>query len=338
MSRPCASRHPEQLVQRVNELFHDYVNADYHEALPEIFELERDRWRALARDYLAPRPGPATAAPRTIMELGTGTGFVPLTIAPLLLPSDSFICTDLSQGILDVARRNLEAAPAMTRPCRFEFLKIERAVPLRLPAASASIDAILMNSVLHHVGDTDAFLCEIDRVLKPGGRVIIAHEPNRYFYEHPLLMANWRLLHAIFNFRWVVIAVGRRWGVLGPLRRLYYLFRPGLRGQMGAKERYLEQLAAHLNERLLAEGLVARPLSSQAILDLVDVRAGEGFHPDRLLPDWRLLHLETYHHLFWVTVYHHRRRFVRRFDGWLARRFPRSGATFAVVYEKPPVA
>ena len=46
---------------------------------------------------------------------------------------------------------------------------------------------LTVNSFLHHVYDYRAVLREIDRVLKPGGYLVLAHEPNREFFRSPLI-------------------------------------------------------------------------------------------------------------------------------------------------------
>ena len=51
----------------------------------------------------------------------------------------------------------------------------------RLPLDNQSIDVIIADYVLEHVQNVDAFVREIDRVLKPGGYVF-ARTPHKYMY------------------------------------------------------------------------------------------------------------------------------------------------------------
>ncbi len=311
----------DRLVQRVNELYHDAINERYHEHHPEILEQEKERWLRLARQHLT------SAHPAKVLDIGTGTGFVPLTIAPLLGPTDTIICSDISRGILDAARRNLEKEkPA----CDIEFVKLEVATPYRLPLPDASVDVVTINSVLHHVADTEDFLMEVDRVLRAGGLVLVAHEPNRRFRRTLFLQANYALMYALTEPKLVLFRAARRLRLDRPLKALYYRARPGKRP---AAQEY-ESIMQSINETVLAEALVSRPLRTEEIEELVDIRDREGFTPGRLMPGYELLHLETYNHMLWVTIRHQGSRLVRRYESWLGRRYPAAGATFFTVLRK----
>lgn len=54
---------------------------------------------------------------------------------------------------------------------------IDRAVDAtHLPFADASLRAILMLNVFHHIADAGAFLCEVERCLAPGGRLFMVDQ------------------------------------------------------------------------------------------------------------------------------------------------------------------
>lgn len=58
----------------------------------------------------------------------------------------------------------------------------------RMPFADRSVRALLMQNVFHHIPDASAFLREAERVLLPGGRVLIVDQYpgwiGRFVYRH----------------------------------------------------------------------------------------------------------------------------------------------------------
>jgi SAM-dependent methyltransferase len=96
-----------------------------------------------------------------VLELGAGTGLVTKRVAPHVR---SLVATDLSPGMLAVARRTIRRTPGLT------FAVADYAGPL--PFLDASFDLVL--SGLTYVQNSSAALREVHRVLKPNGRVAIA--------------------------------------------------------------------------------------------------------------------------------------------------------------------
>jgi ubiquinone/menaquinone biosynthesis C-methylase UbiE len=120
------------------------------------FDKVRDRLLAIA----APRSGDAC------VDLGAGTGFVALALAPLV---DSVLAVDISPVMAEsLAAR---AAQAGLGNVRTEVADLRT---FQLPAASA--DLIVSNYALHHLRDQDkrALAAEAARWLRPGGRIVIA--------------------------------------------------------------------------------------------------------------------------------------------------------------------
>ena len=100
----------------------------------------------------------------TVLDLGSGGGIDVLLSARRVGPSGRAYGLDMTDEMLDLARRNAAAAGATN----VEFMKgtIE-AVPL----PDASVDVIISNCVVNLAADKDAVFREIARVLRPGGRV-----------------------------------------------------------------------------------------------------------------------------------------------------------------------
>ncbi len=100
------------------------------------------------------------------VDLGAGTGFVALALAPL---AGSVLAVDISP----VMARSLagRAAEAGLRNVRTEVADLRT---VRLPAAST--DLIVSSYALHHLRDADkrALVAEAASWLRPGGRIVIA--------------------------------------------------------------------------------------------------------------------------------------------------------------------
>lgn len=289
-----------RMVQRVNELYHDLTSEHYDNMHPEVFQEEKERWERIAKRFLNHNE------PITVLDIGTGTGFVPIAIGRYLKRDDVFVCSDISSGILNVARRNVARN---NLPCKFKFVKIHPTVPYRLPFETAVGDVVTMNSVLHHIEETDVFLEEVGRVLKPNGLLFVGHEPNRYFYRNVFL----RSIRAVF-------------------RTAYF----SMRHMKDGDSTFVRQACTRINNTLTEEKLISKPLSSNEIARIVDIKSEEGFEPKSLLQKSDLLYVETYNHLFGIITSRFSNRFTRKCEEILRKRFQKQGRLFFVVLRKSP--
>ncbi len=308
----------EDLVLRVNELFYDLIDDQYDDVHREMEGAELKRWRENVARYLN------TTDPLTIADIGSGSGLVGTMIAPMLKRGDLFICADLSSGMLE------RAESALRKPllqCRLDFRKIERGTPIRLPFDDGTLDAVTMNSVLHHIKETEEFLREIDRVLKPGGLYFLGHEPNSRFVESRVLRLNYAVLKGLLMPRHTLIKASHRLGLYPLMLRLYHAVRPAKRS------RGLAQLGT-INSTLRAEGLIERDLTFEEIAGITDIRDSEGFDAQQLYPGFEPLSLETYNHMLLISIKHGDRSLVRNYESILRRRYPDRGATFFAVFRK----
>jgi len=105
-------------------------------------------------------------------DLGCGTGQVAAALAPFV---GRVIAVDRSGDMLQAARRRLRDAANVD---------VRRGELEAMPIADAELDAATLLLVLHHLPDPAAALVETSRVLRPGGRVLIAdmlpHEHEEY--------------------------------------------------------------------------------------------------------------------------------------------------------------
>jgi arsenite methyltransferase len=102
-----------------------------------------------------------------VLDLGSGGGIDVLLSARRIGPSGFAYGVDMTDDMLELARRNAAKAGAQN----VEFLKgqIED-----LPLPDASVDVVISNCVINLSVDKPAVLAEMFRVLVPGGRIGIS--------------------------------------------------------------------------------------------------------------------------------------------------------------------
>ena len=108
----------------------------------------------------------------SVGDLGCGTGHVAAALAPFVA---RVIAVDRSGEMLQAARRRLKGTTNV---------EIRRGELEALPIADGELEAATLLLVLHHLPDPAAALAEAARVLKPGGRLLIAdmlpHDREEY--------------------------------------------------------------------------------------------------------------------------------------------------------------
>ncbi len=116
--------------------------------------------RARLAEALAPRSG------ERLLEVGPGTGHYTLDVAQAVGPSGSLDVLDLQQEMLDHTMRAAAVRGlANVRPARGDAR--------RLPYADDAFDGAFLVTTLGEIGDPDAALRELARVVRPGGRVVV---------------------------------------------------------------------------------------------------------------------------------------------------------------------
>jgi len=103
----------------------------------------------------------------TVLDLGCGAGTDLLIAAQMVGPSGKVIGVDMTASML--ARANASAAEMGLANVELHESLIES-----LPVPDASVDVVISNGVIDLVPDKDAVFDEIDRVLRPGGRLQVA--------------------------------------------------------------------------------------------------------------------------------------------------------------------
>jgi ArsR family transcriptional regulator len=148
-------RRREQVLnrrQRDTESFFSDVAAEWDRVRGELFGETSDLQLL-----------PALLDPEVVVgDLGCGSGRIAATVAPY---ARSVVAVDSSPEMLEVARARLAG---------FGNVEVVQGRIEELPLAPASLDLALVVHLLHHVVDPTAALAEVARVLRPGGRVVVA--------------------------------------------------------------------------------------------------------------------------------------------------------------------
>jgi len=102
-----------------------------------------------------------------VLDLGCGAGTDLLIAAQMTGPAGRVIGVDMTPAMLDRARDS-------AREMGFENVELHESLIESLPLEDASVDVVISNGVIDLVPDKDAVFDEIDRVLRPGGRLQVA--------------------------------------------------------------------------------------------------------------------------------------------------------------------
>lgn len=108
-----------------------------------------------------------------VLEIGIGTGRIAL---PVSVHAPNYYGIDISTGMMN----RLQSKPGS------EAIKLAEADMTRLPFETASFDAVVAVHVFHLVPDWQGALDEVERVLKPDGRILICwndREPENEIAE-----------------------------------------------------------------------------------------------------------------------------------------------------------
>jgi arsenite methyltransferase len=103
----------------------------------------------------------------TVIDIGSGAGMDCLLAARRVGPGGSVIGIDMTDAML--ARARVGAAEAGLNHVRFE-----KADMTALPLESGTVDVVISNGVINLAPDKEAVFSELNRVVKPGGRLQFA--------------------------------------------------------------------------------------------------------------------------------------------------------------------
>ena len=313
----------DKFVLKVNEVYHDVEQKEYENKHPDIFEDEKVRWKKIGRQFIN------NSKKISLLDIGSGTGFVPLQLGQFMKKKDLFVCSDISSNILNVCKTNVSDKKFK---CLFKYLKLNGK---KIDLESDTFDYITLNAVLHHVPNFSVLFKDINRLLKANGHLIIGHEPNMSFYTHRLLWPNYRFVSLLFDTKQFALTLLRKFNLFEFTRRVYQRFNQEIKTY--------NRIVDEVNKGLLKEGVIKTPLTADQMTEIVDIHSptAGGYHKDRgidlsgilknHLPDFEVDYLETYNYLCKASS---KNKFTRWYDSLLSKKYPKNGATFFVVLRK----
>ena len=169
----------------------------------QFFNTIAEDWDALNHEILGDfdLPGAVSAAVpagcELAVDLGCGTGSV---LEHLLRGARGVVGVDGSPRMLDMARRRFSAVPQADARVSLRIGELDH-----LPLRDGEADFACINLVLHHLSSPLTALKEIRRILRPGGRLLVAD-----FDKHTE-----ESMREIYGDRWLGFSADSLRGLLG---------------------------------------------------------------------------------------------------------------------------
>lgn len=152
--------------------FHFHRGADYANQYLQYAREDLDRVPRLASDRFAGVGNPHRVGPihpgETVLDHACGAGMDLIIAAHHVGPTGRVIGVDMTPAMREKAAEAVQLAGVADRAdIRAGFYE-------QLPVEDASVDVVISNGVINLAPDKTLVFSEINRVLRPGGRVYIA--------------------------------------------------------------------------------------------------------------------------------------------------------------------
>lgn len=138
---------------------------------PEIMDtaLDAEEYKAIdnrAVNRLFVEQALALGVTGRVLDLGAGPGDIAILLAGAA-PTSTIVAVDLADHMLALAKTSIAAAGLTGR------IEIARRDAKATGFDAASFDAVVSNSLVHHIPEPAAALREIARVVRPGGAIFV---------------------------------------------------------------------------------------------------------------------------------------------------------------------
>jgi ubiquinone/menaquinone biosynthesis C-methylase UbiE len=101
-----------------------------------------------------------------VLDVGTGTAQIPMEFCKQS-PAGKIIAIDLAAHMVELARRNVAKAGLSER------IDVQLADAKGLPFPDSHFDAVMSNSIVHHIPEPLAVLADMVRTTAPGGTIFV---------------------------------------------------------------------------------------------------------------------------------------------------------------------
>jgi ubiquinone/menaquinone biosynthesis C-methylase UbiE len=122
--------------------------------------------RLFADDFLALIPASPDGGTYSVLDVGTGTAQIPIEICRRRTDL-RLTAIDLAGHMLQVAQRNVIREGLTAR------IRLEQIDAKLLPFPAASFDAVISNSIIHHIPEPQLVFREMVRVLRKGASLFV---------------------------------------------------------------------------------------------------------------------------------------------------------------------
>ncbi len=149
----------DYLLANVYDLFMAIFAPGYRETITNFYQKYLNHLQGVSR----------------VLEVGPGTGYVTKIILDRL-PEAELTCVDLSGKMLAKLRKNVKESNAAGTPSM-----MQGDITQRLEIGDNTFDLVVIQGVIEHLAQVSDGIREINRLLKPGGKVIIGDIKDNFW-------------------------------------------------------------------------------------------------------------------------------------------------------------